>query len=375
MKNVLEYTEDELKSLSKDELEILLKEAENGESLYHTKQLTEKTLMNSLYGALANKYFGLFNEDMAAAITGNGRYFIQKMGKYIEEVLQNLHKREKPYLLYSDTDSNYFTIEPFMEMYQEKNPGLSINEYVDWADKFEKKIIQPTIQKCINDFSSELNAYNKDVIGAEREAISDVGVFVAKKKYYMRVRDNEGTRYSENDPYIKKMGLEVIKSSTPKWSKKYLNEAIPLILDLSEIDLINWINKIKMNFVEVNLNEISSVGGVSRLDYNLSEKGVPIGSRAAIIHNTFIEKNNLNSKFELINAGEKCKRLYLVEPNIFGSNIIAFTNDEFVQEIKSASCVDYDTQFYKMFLKPLELMTEPLNYNLQKETESLDDSW
>jgi len=105
MKNVLEYTEDELRQLSKSELTKLLKEAENGESLYNTKQLVEKTMINSLYGALANKYFPLFNEDMAAAITGNGRYFIQKLANYIEKALQGLLHQEKPYIVYGDTDS------------------------------------------------------------------------------------------------------------------------------------------------------------------------------------------------------------------------------------------------------------------------------
>lgn len=47
LKDVLDYTEEELKSLSHSELEVLLKQAEYGESLYNTKQLVEKTLMNS----------------------------------------------------------------------------------------------------------------------------------------------------------------------------------------------------------------------------------------------------------------------------------------------------------------------------------------
>jgi len=105
MKNVLEYTEDELRSLPKEELEELLEQAQNGESLYNTKQLVEKTMINSLYGAMANRWFPLFNEEMAAAITGNGRYFIQKLAKYIEETLQKLHASEKPYIVYGDTDS------------------------------------------------------------------------------------------------------------------------------------------------------------------------------------------------------------------------------------------------------------------------------
>ena len=105
MKEVLEYTREELEKLSKDDLKVLFLEATNKESLYNTRQLVEKTLMNSLYGAMANRWFALFNEDMAAAITGNGRYFIRKLAIYIENTLQKLLPQEKPYITYGDTDS------------------------------------------------------------------------------------------------------------------------------------------------------------------------------------------------------------------------------------------------------------------------------
>ena len=371
MKDVLEYTEDELRRLSDDELIQLQKLAENGESLYNTRQLVEKTMINSLYGAMANKWFPLFNEDMAAAITGNGRFFIQKLANYIEATLQKLLPQEKPYIVYGDTDSCYYHIEPFVQKYIEKNPGLSIGEYVTWADEFEKKVIQPTIEKTINDFSEQLNAYNKDKIGAEREIIADAAVFTAKKKYYARVRDSEGTRYPDDAPKIKVMGLEIIKSSTPKWSQKYLKAAIPHILDKNEDDLRDWIKTIKQEFTTVNLNEIAAVGGVSRIDYNLNEKGVPFGSRAAITHNNYINQNGLEDQYAPIQAGDKCKRLFLQTPNKFNSEIIAFTNDNFVKELDGI--IDFDTNFQKNFLKPLELMVAPLNYDLEKETETLDD--
>lgn len=372
MKKVLEYTEDELRQLSKDELEILLKEAEYGESLYNTKQLVEKTMINSLYGALANKYFPLFNADMAAAITGNGRYFIQKLANNIEETLQKMLPQEKPYIVYGDTDSVYYQIEPFMNMYQEKNHGLSVNSYVDWADSFEKKVIQPIIKRTIEDFANELNAFNKDAIGAEREIIADAAVFTAKKKYYARVRDSEGTRYDENDPYIKVMGLEIAKSSTPKWSKNKLKDSIPKILDKDESELISWLQEIKSEFINENLNNIAQVGGVSNLNYDLkTDKGIPIGSRAAICHNEYVKNNNLDNKYAAINPGDKCKRLFLVTPNPFNSNIVAFTNDSFISEIKDY--IDYDINFEKGFMNSLNLMVESLNYNLEKQTESLDD--
>ena len=372
MKDVLEYTEEELRALSTEELQKLAVEAESKESLYNTSQLVQKLSINSLYGALANKHFPLFNEAVAAAITANGRYFIQKSANYIEEKLQSMLKQEKEYIVYGDTDSFYFHIEPFMEHYQQKNPGLSVNEYVDWADAFEKKVIQPEIQKSITDFGTELNAFNKDVIGCDREIIADSAVFVAKKKYFARVRDSEGVRYPDDSPYMKKMGLEVIRSSTPKWAQKHLTEAMPHILDKDENDLRNWVKSIKQSFITADLNDIAQVGGVSNMNYTIGiDKGIPIGSRAALCHNMYIRDYELEGKYAPIQAGDKCKRVFLVEPNKFHSNIVAYTNDLFTQEFDC--CVDFDTNFEKSFLKPLQLMVEPLGYNLEKETEELDD--
>jgi len=105
MKDPLDYTADELKSLSTDELSKLLLKAESGRALFNTRQLAEKTIINALYGAMGNRWFPLFNEDMAAAITGNGRFFIRKLAKYIEDELQKLLPQNKPYIIYGDTDS------------------------------------------------------------------------------------------------------------------------------------------------------------------------------------------------------------------------------------------------------------------------------
>ena len=482
------------------------------------------------YGALANRHFVLFNEEMAAAITGNGRYFIQKLAKYIEKKLQGVLPSSKEYILYGDTDSCvgstlietnngkikiedlytslsgiieikgennyvkhiktpikaasvnnkkeleynnikyvmkhkvkkrmykikcsgdeviitedhsmivlrdetlleikpkdvvktdklikiyskeleiednfeiedlgiieewvydievennhnffgnnilihnsiYFHIEPFMQKYQEQNPNLSINDYVDWANNFEEKVIQPIIQNTVDDFSKELNAYNKSVIKAEREVIADRTIFLAKKKYVARVRDSEGTRYPENDPYIKAMGMEIAKSSTPVWAKKKLKESIDIILDNTEEDLKNWVIKCKEEFKAENPNNIAQVGSASNLDYVIGTSvGIPIGSRAALAHNEYLKATKLDDKYSLVQAGDKSKRLFLVEPNPLNSNIVAYTSDAFVNEIKDY--IDYDTNFEKGFLNPLQLMVESLKWDMNKKTVSLDE--
>lgn len=47
MKNVLDYNTEELNSFNIEELEHLLRLAEDGENEYNTRQLVEKVLINS----------------------------------------------------------------------------------------------------------------------------------------------------------------------------------------------------------------------------------------------------------------------------------------------------------------------------------------
>lgn len=268
-------------------------------------------------------------------------------------------------------NSCYFSIKPFVDKYKESKPNESIDHYVEWCDNFEKKVIGAVTQDTIKEFSRKLNAFNEDVIGCDREIIADAAVFTAKKKYYARVRDNEGTRYPENDPYIKVMGLDIIKGGTPKFSKKYLKEAIPKILDLSEDELREWVRGVKNKYIEENPNNIALIAGVNNLSYEWGEKGVPIGARSGLAHNRYITNNSLDDRYELISPGDKTKRLHLIEPNKFESNIIGYISDNFYKELDG--CIDYDKNFEKTFIAPLKLMVDSLGYDVEKETESLDD--
>lgn len=106
MKDILEYSREELEALDTDKLLELYHEAEMMEEQKSTGQLTKKVLINSLYGALANVAFILFNEKIAQAITGNGRFFIQKTANMIERTLQEKLPSPKKFVCYGDTDSH-----------------------------------------------------------------------------------------------------------------------------------------------------------------------------------------------------------------------------------------------------------------------------
>ena len=66
----------------------------------------------------------------------------------------------------------------------------------------------------------------------------------------------------------------------------------------------------------------------------------------------------------------KTKKIFLQTPNKLHSNIVAFNSDNFGKEIQE--CIDYDVNFEKTFLKPLQLMINPLKWNIFNETDNSD---
>lgn len=350
------------------------------ERRWNAAQISDKTIINSLYGAFSNIAFPLFNIEIARAITGNGRYFIKSVGNEIEKQLQALKKRDNPYIIGGDTDSIYYTIDLFVDEYAKENnldeKNLDdLQKLVDFADEFEKNVVQKFIQKAINRFAEELNTYKPEMIMVEREVISDVMIIAVKKKYMTRVLDKEGTRYEKGKPKIKIMGLELAKSSTSKFTKKHLYDIALACFDCSEEELRKLVREKKKLFMENDPIDMASHKAVNGLDYELGDKGIPIGARSTLSYNKYITDNNLTDVFSLIHAGDKCNHLYLSMPNELNTNSVYFIEDSFVEELKKLDCIDYDTTYQKFFVSALNNMVSCMGYNLTVETESLEDFW
>lgn len=368
------YSREELEQMSTDDLLALKDRSNYNASKLLTQQMTKKILINSLYGAIANIHFCLFNEKIAQAITGNGRYFIQMTANNVENYLQSKHKSDKPYVLYGDTDSFYFHIEPIVDRIMEKYPNRSINEYVDIIDKFELTQIQPVIQSSIKEFSEFFNAYDIDSIKMKRECIADKCCFVAKKKYIARVRDSEGVRYPEDNPHMKVMGLELARSTTPVWCKEKLEESIDYLFTRDKNALVEWVDTLKTEITNVDISNLCMYGSVSRVDYNLkSDKSIPWMCRASICYNDYIRKNNLTNRFSEIKSGDKVKILFLTEPNVLQTDVIAYNSDNFIDEIRNF--LDYNTIFIKGFLNPLNNIVKVLGYDLTSSSVIEVDDW
>ena len=359
-KEMLKYeqmAESEKDNSKKRELEAKAKELD-------VYQHTLKININSLFGACGNAHFLLYNKEIAKSITSNSRFYINLMGNNVNNYLKDISNSRNNNWIYSDTDSIYMKLPSKII---EKLPE-DIQKSTDLLDKFIENKIQPVVNNSSKELGDIFNAFDSSKISAKREVISTKAIFIAKKRYFMRVIDSEGVRFSE--PHLKTMGIDLVRSSTPEFSKKYLKKSIDIILDSNEEELKKWIRDVREKYQSQNLLSIAKTSSVSSSKYNLkTDKSIPINSRAFLITNNYIDSLK-TQEFQPLELGEKVKMLYLKTPNPLNSNIFAFNNEKFAQRFKEY--VDYDSNFEKFFLKPLELMIEPLNYNLHKETENLD---
>jgi len=308
------------------------------------KQLAIKIMMNSLYGAMGNKYYRYFDLRMAEAITLTGQTCIRWAERDVNKELNKILKTDEDYVVAIDTDSLYVNFGPMVEKFKPENP-------VDYIQTICKDYFEPAIAKSYAKLHKLFNCYdNRMEMG--REAIADVGIWTAKKRYILNVHDNEGVRYAQ--PKLKIMGIEAIKSSTPSECRKALKEIFKVIMKGSETETQTAIAQFKNHFMNLPPEEVAFPRSVNDINkwksrHDVYKKGTPIHVRGAILHNHYVEQGNLDKKYALIGNGEKIKFAYLKMPNPIKENVISF-KDYLPVELQLHKYVNKDVQFQKTFL-------------------------
>jgi DNA polymerase elongation subunit (family B) len=213
---------------------------------------------------------------------------------------------------------------------------------------------------------------NKMVMG--REVIADTGIWTAKKRYILNVHDNEGVRYAE--PKLKIMGIEAIKSSTPMPCRDALKSIFKVIIDGSETKTQAAIKDFKDYFVTLPAHDIAFPRGVSKVNEykdndTIYKKGTPIHVRGSLLYNKRVEDLSLTKKYSPIKNGDKVKFIYLRKPNVIKENVISFP-DYLPSEFVIDKYIDYDLQFQKTFLDPIEPILSAIGWS-SEERASLED--
>ena len=338
----------------------------NDMSRYHTKQLAQKISLNSAYGAIGNEWFRYYDIRNAEAITTSGQLAIRWIEKEVNNYLNKLFDtKEKDYIIASDTDSIYVTFDELVSHVFKDD--VSPTKIINFLDKVIKEKIEPFIDESYDKLAKYLHAYEQKMV-MKREVIADKGIWTAKKRYILNVWDSEGVRYKE--PHLKIMGIEAVKSSTPASCRQKIKEALKLIMSGNEKELNQFIQEFRKQFLELPPEDVAyprSVNGVGKfMDSNaLYKKGTPIHVKGAILYNYLLKKNKLINKYPIIQDGDKIKFFPLRQPNIYQSNVMSFITD-MPKEFNVNDIIDYDTQFDKAFIEPLNLIIERIGWKVDK---------
>jgi len=334
-------------------------------------QMALKIALNSAYGALGSQYFRYYDLRMAESITLSGQLSIKWIANTLNQYMNTAMKTvEKDYVIAIDTDSVYLTLENLVEQHQ---PDKTTEERIQFMDKICGQVITPIIEKSYAELAVYMNAF-QNKMQMKREVLADKGVWCKKKKYILRVHNSEGVQYDQ--PKIKIMCLELIKSSTPSAIRDKLKSTIGVILDGTNSDLIKFIDSAKKEFMSIPVEDIAfprGVNGVNEYSSNVSiySKGCPIHVRGALLFNNYIKKMNLTHKYQPIKTGDKIKFIYLKKPNPIKENVIAFPSVLPV-EFDLHKYIDYEYQFEKVFLDALDNIIEPMGWHIVEKA-TLDD--
>jgi len=336
-------------------------------SRYHNMQNNLKTTLNSAFGAMGNEHFRYFDQRIAEAVTTSGQLSIKWIEKEINRYLNEILKpeEEKDYVVAVDTDSVYICMDDLVKTIY----GDTIddkNKVVDFLDKVCSEQMEKIIDTSYQKLAEYVNAYDQKMV-MKRENIADKALWTAKKRYIMNVYDAEGVRYEK--PQLKVMGIESVRSSTPAACKEKMKGIFNIIMNGTEEDAINYIDKFREEFRTLEAEDIffpRSVRGITKYHdaAQLYIKGSPIHVKGALIYNKLLKDKNLLNSYPTIKDGEKIKFAYLKKPNPVGDTVIAILN-KLPEEFGLKEYIDYDLQFQKSFIEPMSSVMGAVGWNTE----------
>lgn len=343
---------------------ILAPELSNKISQAYNMQMAKKIQLNSAYGALGNEYFRWHDMDNTESITKGGQLSIRWAENAINKFLnKTLGSENEDYVIAIDTDSLYINMAPLV--HKVFPDGAETTRIIDFLDQSCAEIIEPKIEKSYGELATYVNAM-EDKMVMKRENIGNKAIWTAKKRYIMNVFDSEGVRYEK--PKMKMMGIEAVRSSTPAVVRKYIKDALDVIITKDEAAIIEFIAKHREEFRKLSFEDVAFPRGCKGLEkYTdasmIYRKGTPIHVRGALMYNHMLNKNKID-RFQPVQNGDKVKFCYLKVPNPSRENVIAAPNT-LPKALGLNQYIDYDMQYTKSFVEPMKTILDAIGWEIE----------
>jgi DNA polymerase elongation subunit (family B) len=220
---------------------------------------------------------------------------------------------------------------------------------------------------CLENYANSFGVENKEDFELER--ISESIINIAKKKYICHITYEDGIPF-ERLTYLYPKGVELVRSSTPAFARDKIVGIVKYLFthpDTFNIkDLLKLVKNLRKEFELADIDDIAMQSSCSNYDVKvLDDKKLPLqfvaGAHFAVksaAHYNYLLRQNKDwqQKYEFVKSGTKIK--YYVCKNKSITDMFAYIRGSFPHEF--APEIDYDTQFEKSILSPINSIIEPL---------------
>lgn len=202
----------------------------------------------------------------------------------------------------------------------------------------------------------------------ELERISESIINIAKKKYIQNIVYEDGIPFDRLS-YIFPKGVELVRSSTPTFAREKIVEIVKYLFsnpdDFNIKSLLKLVKNLRKEFELADVDDICMQSSVSNYEIKVLNdrerldfvSGAHFAVKAAAYHNYLLHKERgLQQKYEFIKSGSKIKYFYCKNKKI--NDTFAYIRGSYPMEF--APDIDYDEQFSKSILSPINSIIEPL---------------
>lgn len=237
-------------------------------------------------------------------------------------------------------------------------------DFIQGIDKFR---YEGYYEQCLIEHAATYGVENKEVF--ELEKISESVINIAKKKYIMNINHEDGSNY-ENLSYIFPKGVELIRSSTPLFAREKIVNIVEYLFSNPDTynikELLELVKDLRREFELAPIDDITMQSSCSDYSNKVIDdtklplefvSGAHFAVKASAYYNYLLRQNSeLQTRYDFIKSGEKIKYYYSKNTDV--NPIFAYSRGSF--PIEFAPDIDYDTQFEKAILSPINGIIEPL---------------
>jgi hypothetical protein len=287
----------------------------------------------------------------------------------IDELEELLKSDNKPELLIIDgyfVKDRKFNSSEFKSIIGDTEIRWNWDNELDFIHGIDHFKYADYFRNCLDEYANKFGIENREDFELER--VSESIINIAKKKYIQHIVYEDGIPYDRLS-YIFPKGVELVRSSTPAFAREKIVEIVKYLFsnpdDFNIKELLKLVKKLRREFELADIDDISMQSSCSNYEKKVLEDkerlefvtGTHFAVKSAAYYNYLLNKNKpLQDKYEFIKSGTKIKYYYCKNKKI--NDIFAFIRGSYPLEF--APEIDYDEQFLKSILSPINSIIQPL---------------